>query len=76
MLLVPTWSTMKPLTHLPGVKSWDGLTVCNNGDCSLPSENFIVEHTNCQSSVSVFSVDYDANLGLTSQVKQILNPLF
>ena len=59
-----------------GQKSWDGLTVCNNGDCSLPSENFIVEHTNCQSSVSVFSVDYDANLGLTSQVKQILNPLF
>ncbi|KAI5964732.1 uncharacterized protein KGF55_001802 [Candida pseudojiufengensis] len=52
------------------------LTVCNNGDCSLPSENFIVGHTDCQSSVSVFSTDYDANLGLTHQVEGLLDPIF
>ncbi|EMG45208.1 PHO2 Acid phosphatase [Candida maltosa Xu316] len=52
------------------------LKVCNNGDCSLPSENYIVDKTKCQSSVSVFSVDFDANLGLTSQTKDLLAPLF
>ncbi|KAK6456760.1 acid phosphatase [Scheffersomyces xylosifermentans] len=56
--------------------SWKAITACNNGDCSLPSENFVVGYTNCSSSVSVFSVDYDANLGLTSQVNSILSPLF
>ncbi|KAI3405849.1 hypothetical protein KGF56_001456 [Candida oxycetoniae] len=51
---------------------WNALTVCNNGDCSLPSENFVVEYTKCQSAVSSFSIDYDANLGLTNQVKGLL----
>ncbi|EDK42670.1 hypothetical protein PVL30_000816 [Lodderomyces elongisporus] len=52
------------------------LTVCNNGDCSLPSENFVVEHTKCQTAVSVFSIDWDANLGLTNQVKGLIAPVF
>ncbi|KAI5969916.1 hypothetical protein CANMA_000956 [Candida margitis] len=56
--------------------SWQALTVCNNGDCSLPSENLIVEHTNCASAVSVFNIDYDSNLGITNQVEGLLNPLF
>ncbi|CAI5756723.1 unnamed protein product [Candida verbasci] len=54
---------------------WAGVYVCNDGDCSLPSENTIVEHTKCQTSVSAFQVDYDANLGLTQQVKTLLEPL-
>ncbi|CCG21167.1 Pho100 inducible acid phosphatase [Candida orthopsilosis Co 90-125] len=56
--------------------SWQALTVCNNGDCSLPSENLIVEHTKCATSVSVFAIDYDANLGITNQVEGLLDPLF
>ncbi|KAI5958069.1 hypothetical protein KGF57_002877 [Candida theae] len=56
--------------------SWKPLTVCNNGDCSLPSENLIVEHTKCASSVSVFAIDYDANLGISNQVEGLLDPLF
>ena len=56
--------------------SWQALTVCNNGDCSLPSENLVVEHTKCATSVSVFAIDYDANLGITNQVEGLLDPLF
>ncbi|KAK9900242.1 sure-like protein [Cystobasidium minutum MCA 4210] len=35
-----------------------GLNTCVNGDCSLPGETDVVE--SCQSSISVFSTDYDA----------------
>ncbi|ODV77519.1 putative acid phosphatase, precursor [Suhomyces tanzawaensis NRRL Y-17324] len=54
----------------------DALTVCANGDCTLPSETDIVEHTKCQSSVSVFNIDYDANAALTEQTNELLKPLF
>jgi 5'-nucleotidase len=54
---------------------WKPLTVCANGDCSLPSENTIVEHTNCQAAYSVFNIDYDANTELTKIVDGLLAPL-
>ncbi|CAK9681849.1 Survival protein SurE family protein [Candida parapsilosis] len=56
--------------------SWEALKICHNGDCSLPSENSVVEHRKCSSSVSVFSIDYDANLNITNKVEGVLHPLF
>lgn len=50
------------------------LTVCDNGDCSLPSENFVLSES-CRTAVSVFSIDYDAKLDLTNQVKGLVAPL-
>jgi 5'-nucleotidase len=38
-----------------------GANTCINGDCSLPGETDIL-NAGCQSSVSVFTVDYDAPL--------------
>lgn len=55
--------------------TYPGIAICNNGDCNLPSENTIVEHTDCQSSVSVFAVDFDANLKLTEQTEALFAPL-
>lgn len=52
-----------------------GLTACYNGDCSLPSENYILANTPCQTSVSVFSIDYDADIKLTKEVKGLLGSL-
>ncbi|RCK55702.1 Acid phosphatase [Candida viswanathii] len=54
---------------------YPGLAACNNGDCSLPSEDYVLDDVKCQTTVSVFSVDYDANLGLTSQTRDLLGPL-
>lgn len=51
------------------------LTVCANGDCSLPSENFVVDHLDCQASYSVFNIDYDANAELTKITNKLLAPL-
>ena len=39
-----------------------GGNVCINGDCSLPGETDVLNR-GCQSSISVFTVDYDAPLG-------------
>lgn len=55
--------------------AWSPLSVCTNGDCSLQSENFIVEHSDCQTAYSVFNIDYDANAQLTSDVASLLAPL-
>ena len=52
------------------------LKVCLNGDCSLPSENTVVQHMNCSTSVTVFSIDYDANEKLTKETFNLLKPLF
>lgn len=52
-----------------------GLINCFNGDCSLPSESFILANTTCQTSVSVFNIDYDANTELTNSVKTLLEPI-
>lgn len=48
-------------TYAPIVPEAGG-NVCINGDCSLPGETGVVE-AGCASSVSVFTVDYDAPLG-------------
>lgn len=55
---------------------FDTISTCSNGDCTLPSENLILGHTYCQTSVSVFGIDYDANEILTTQTEKLLTPLF
>ncbi|ABN67338.1 acid phosphatase [Scheffersomyces stipitis CBS 6054] len=52
------------------------LSVCYNGDCSLPSENLILGYTDCATSVSAFSIDYDVTLGMSNEVTSLLQPLF
>lgn len=52
------------------------LLVCVEGDCSLPSEAFTLYKESCKTSVSVFSVDYDATKQQEQVVKTFLNPLF
>jgi 5'-nucleotidase len=53
----------------------DGVNRCINGDCRLPGETNVVA-SGCQSSVSVFTVDYDAPLGRdTSRVQHQMLPL-
>ena len=52
-----------------------GLNACINGDCSLPGETTVV-NSGCQSSVSVFTIDYDApSTGNTTNVRKALEPL-
>lgn len=48
--------------------------VCHNGDCSLPSENAVL-NDKCTSPVSVFSIDYDANTQLQQQVSGLFKHL-
>ncbi|KAG8531725.1 uncharacterized protein KY384_003357 [Bacidia gigantensis] len=53
-----------------------GLNTCINGDCSLPGETTVVNGPNCESSVSVFTVDYDApSTKATAAVREGLCPL-
>ena len=40
----------------------EGVNRCINGDCSLPGETSVVDD-GCATSVSVFTIDYDAPLG-------------
>lgn len=52
-----------------------GANTCINGDCSLPGETLVV-NGGCQSSVTVFTVDYDApNTGTSHRVRSLLKPL-
>ena len=52
-----------------------GLNTCINGDCSLPGETTVVA-SGCYSSVSVFTVDYDApNCKGDKKVRPLLQPL-
>lgn len=52
-----------------------GANVCINGDCSLPGETVVV-NGGCQSSVTVFTVDYDAPVGRAgARVRLLLRPL-
>jgi 5'-nucleotidase len=47
----------------------EGLNTCYNGDCFEPGESVVV--TTCQSSVSIFTVDYDAPRNyLTEEVRE------
>jgi 5'-nucleotidase len=54
----------------------DGANQCINGDCSLPGETTIL-NSGCQSSVSVFTVDYDAprDCHASPDVRSLLMPL-
>lgn len=52
-----------------------GGNVCYNGDCSLPGETTVV-NSGCKTSVSVFTVDYDAPSGPTqNNIRSRLEPL-
>lgn len=62
-----TWGSTYPADGV-------GLNACINGDCSLPGETNVVKK--CQSSVSVFTVDYDApSCSGPAGVRQGLMPL-
>ena len=50
-----------------------GVNACINGDCSLPGETTVVD--GCFSSVSVFTVDYDAPNPGSKKVRKLLEPL-
>lgn len=54
----------------------DGANQCINGDCSLPGETAIL-NVGCQSSVSIFTVDYDAPLTCHAapDIRLLLMPL-
>lgn len=54
---------------------WEALTVCENGDCSLPSENTVVEHSGCETAYSVFDIDYDADTHLSQLVGGLVAPI-
>lgn len=55
---------------------FEALTVCYNGDCTLPSEASIIADDKCQTAVSVFSIDFDANAQITENIHSVLGPLF
>lgn len=46
------------------------------GDKTLPGESHILASNNCESSVTVFSIDYDASLAQTNAVGELLQPIF
>ncbi|KAI9839390.1 MAG: hypothetical protein M1837_002114 [Sclerophora amabilis] len=57
-----------------GINNSPGLNTCINGDCSLPGEAKVVK--TCQSSVSIFTVDYDApNCQGSTPARTVLQPL-
>lgn len=49
---------------------------CEDGDCNLPSEYSVFFAKNCTSTVSVFSIDYDASLSQSNKVHSIIGDLF
>lgn len=52
-----------------------GVNQCINGDCSLPGETIVLS-SGCRSSVSVFTVDYDApTCGGSAPIRAQLSPL-
>lgn len=52
-----------------------GANACINGDCSLPGETVVVD-SGCYSSISVFTLDYDApNCAGSANVRPLLQPL-
>ena len=52
-----------------------GLNTCINGDCSLPGETNVVD-SGCFSSVTVYTVDYDApDCAGAANVRPLLLPL-
>ena len=66
-------ATTKVFTY--GNIASSGINTCINGDCGLPGETDVVD-SGCFSSVSVFTVDYDAPNGAgQTEVRGALSPL-
>lgn len=55
---------------------FDATTKCIFGDCDLPGEAWVLAEESCKSSVTLFSIDYDANYRQTQTVEKYLEPLF
>lgn len=53
-----------------------GTTQCIFGNCDLPSESWVLAEEKCKTSVSVFSIDYDASYKQAQTVENYLAPLF
>lgn len=69
------------LNETSGLFVWESTTYgamaqCIFGDCSLPSEAWVLSELKCKSSVSVFSIDYDASYKQASAVQKYLAPIF
>lgn len=56
--------------------TFEGTQVCIFGDCDLPSESTILTKKTCKSSVSVFSIDYDASYQQSQTVEKALTGIF
>lgn len=54
---------------------YDALTKCVFGDCDLPSESWVLAEEKCKSSLSLFSIDYDASYKQSQAVKSFLSPI-
>ncbi|KAM9891338.1 hypothetical protein OXX79_010794 [Metschnikowia pulcherrima] len=50
-------------------------TQCIFGDCDLPSESWVLSQEKCKSSLSLFSIDYDASYKQSQAVKSFLAPI-
>lgn len=48
---------------------------CVFGDCDLPSEAWLITEKTCKASVSLFSIDYDADYKQASRVQSYLAPV-
>lgn len=55
--------------------TYEGLKVCHKGECSLPSESYILEKSFCQTSVSPFSIDYSTNVQQTDEIHSLLESI-
>lgn len=56
-------------------KGYTGIRTCVFGDCDLPSEAWILYNQKCKSSLSLFSVDYDADYKQAEAVREFLSPI-
>lgn len=57
-------------------KAYPGVEVCIFGDCSYPLEQHIVEKSdNCSTSISLFSIDYDADTVSQHAFAKVLTPI-
>lgn len=56
-------------------QDFKALAKCASGVCDLPSESYILAETDCQSSVTVFDIDYDAKAELSLPIKCRLNSI-
>ncbi|OBA20105.1 sure-like protein [Metschnikowia bicuspidata var. bicuspidata NRRL YB-4993] len=55
---------------------YEATTKCVFGDCDLPSESWLLAEEKCKSSLTLFSIDYDASYKQSQAVKSFLAPIF